>query len=182
MEYKMDKILKTSVISAFVVLIMLLSLFCISTIPPDTSPRSINGEDRENGQLGSGEQANQTNNGVTAEQKLSPVLCEIGTATWCKYCPELSEKVCSIYDSGKYPLYVVSLVYDKSSAAKERLEEDYNIYGFPTLFMDGGRKVVYGSKVTKDEIERYINEVAKKPKKNISMDISFDIELALIHI
>ncbi|HHF59086.1 MAG TPA: hypothetical protein ENL44_02670 [Thermoplasmatales archaeon] len=172
----MDGAVKVTLAAISIAVLLLASLIYVSLTPSYSSPSGISeNNNQENQQPDSGESANQTDNSQQQE-KLYPVLCEIGTATWCKYCPKLGEKVYEIYDSGKYPMYVISLIYDKSAAAKERLDKGYNIYGFPTMFIDGGKKVVYGSEASKSEIEKYIKEISQKPKKNLSIDINFDIE------
>ncbi len=168
----MNKI--TKLVTLTVLILLLISqIFIISGQLSSTSYE-------ESGLTGTNTQetANNTNkqNVISPQKKYYPVLCEIGTATWCKYCPELEEKIYDIYDQGKYPIYLVSLVYDKSQSAKKRLERDYSIYGFPTLFVDGGREVIYGSDVGKSEIEKKIKTVAEKPKKNISIDIDVNLK------
>ncbi len=72
------------------------------------------------------------------------VLIETGTATWCPYCPIMDEALKSIYEKGEYPFYMVALIADKNSKAYDRVINDYNLYGYPTAFIDGGRKVIVG--------------------------------------
>ena len=81
---------------------------------------------------------------VRNEETTHTVLVEMGTATWCPYCPNMGKALEKIYESGEYPFYFVAMVYDMNSEAADRLIHDYNIYGFPTSFFDGGRKVIVG--------------------------------------
>ena len=66
------------------------------------------------------------------------VFLEEGTATWCSNCPLISDILYELYDSDDPDFYYVSMVEDMNEKANERLYDDYNIYGFPTVFFDGG--------------------------------------------
>lgn len=70
------------------------------------------------------------------------VLIEEGTATWCSNCPSVAEILHTLYASGDYNFYYVAMIEDKNTTAHNRLYDDYNIYGFPTVFIDGGYQVV----------------------------------------
>jgi len=72
------------------------------------------------------------------------VLIEEGTGTWCPYCPAMKNALKSIYDSHLYPMFFVALVEDMSTKANYRCTHDYNIYGYPTAFFDGGYRVKVG--------------------------------------
>ena len=69
------------------------------------------------------------------------VFIEEGTVTWCDDCPVVRDILHSLYESGKYNFSYVSMVLDKNDKAEDRLKEDYKIYGYPTLFIDGGFSV-----------------------------------------
>ena len=49
------------------------------------------------------------------------VFIEEGTATSCKFCPDMAYALDSIYQSGDYPFYFVALVEDRNQEAKNRL-------------------------------------------------------------
>jgi hypothetical protein len=72
------------------------------------------------------------------------VFAEEATATWCPYCPYAANGLYNIYSSEDYPFYFVAMVADKNEETYNRLEEDYNLYGYPSSFFDGGYKVVVG--------------------------------------
>ncbi|UCF13533.1 MAG: hypothetical protein JSW06_04550 [Thermoplasmatales archaeon] len=72
------------------------------------------------------------------------VFIEEGTATWCSNCPNMAEALYSIYESEDYPFYYIALVDNKSAIAANRLRKDYNLYGFPTAYFDGGKEVLLG--------------------------------------
>ena len=72
------------------------------------------------------------------------VFVEKATATWCPGCPYSHAALKKIYASGDYPFYYTSLVGDKNPIAYARAKYDYNLYGYPTVFFDGGFKVNVG--------------------------------------
>ena len=78
-----------------------------------------------------------------AEQVEKPrkVFIEEGSASWCSNCPEIGQILDEMYDPDNPSFYYVSLVHDKNSKAEARLDNDYNIYGYPTVFFDGGYDV-----------------------------------------
>jgi len=71
------------------------------------------------------------------------VFAEDGTATWCGYCHYAREALDKIFMSGDYPFFYVCLVDDMNIHSAARVDE-YNIYGFPTVWFDGGNKVNVG--------------------------------------
>jgi len=100
------------------------------------------------------------------------VFIEEGTAGWCINCPSISKLLDEIHRSGKYRFYYVSLVHDQSSIAKKRLEDDYNIEGFPVLFIDGGYSVLYGGDVSKSEIEDAISKASSRSTPKIILNVN----------
>ena len=95
------------------------------------------------------------------------VLAEMGSTKWCPSCPPADEKIEELYETGNYPFYYVSLVYDANTVAQKRggwLSDSY----IPMLYLDGGYKVVdspnmYGS---------YITEVSQRDTNPISLNVS----------
>lgn len=99
---------------------------------------------------------NPGNNTVT-EDFTHAVFCEVATATWCRGCPIASDAIFNISETHDYPFYSVSLVQDKSNEAETRLQDDYNILGYPTCFFDGGYEIQLGpasmESIYRDKIE-----------------------------
>ena len=73
------------------------------------------------------------------------VFIEEGTAKWCDNCPIVAEALHDLFDPKDPEFYYVSLVEDKNAKAQQRLEDSYNIYGFPTIYLDGGYELYVGS-------------------------------------
>ncbi len=92
------------------------------------------------------------------------VFIEEGTGTWCDNCPPVSEILHELYESGEYDFYYVSMVEDKNSLAEQRLEEDYNIWGYPSVYIDGGFEVVVGGSEPKST---YVGLIEKALQRDV---------------
>lgn len=104
------------------------------------------------------------------------VFVEEGTATWCTNCPDIAGRLHELYESADHNFYYVSLIGDKRDKADNRLIDDYNIYGYPTLFIDGGYQVLSGSGNSINDIEGAINraELRDKPRISVSINSVYD--------
>ena len=102
------------------------------------------------------------------------VLVEVGTATWCPYCPYMDETLKKIYDKGELPFYIVALIADKNQKAYERLINDYNLYGYPTAFFDGGRKVLVGGIDRESPYENAISYCMQQDVHDLDLKIKCD--------
>ena len=71
------------------------------------------------------------------------VFAEFGATTSCPYCPSASEALYSIYHSGEYLFYYVSLIADKNTIAAKRLGA-YKAVAVPVVYFDGGDVNVVG--------------------------------------
>lgn len=109
------------------------------------------------------------------------VLAEECTATWCPNCPTAAEALYNVYNSGEYDFYFVSLVNDMNTIAKKR-NQDYSfgifkIFGFPTVYFDGGNTNMVGHggtvEATESEYQLLIEQEGQRiPKQPITMDSS----------
>ena len=103
------------------------------------------------------------------------VFIEEATATWCAPCPQVAAILHDLYETKNYQFYYVSMVHDVNDKAKERLDTDYNNLGFPTVYIDGGYKVVFTAEdksVYKDEISAAL--LRNTPNLHISVNAEFD--------
>jgi hypothetical protein len=87
------------------------------------------------------------------------IFGEYGTATWCSWCQYAHGALKEIYAEGQYPFYYVSLVTDKNTGASQRCLTDYNAYGWPTVWFDGGYKVEVGAGSIPEAKAAYINNI-----------------------
>ncbi|MCJ7697332.1 MAG: Ig-like domain-containing protein, partial [Thermoplasmata archaeon] len=72
------------------------------------------------------------------------VFIEEATATWCTNCPNVANLLYSLYEANKYNFYYVALINGTNSDTTERIWDDYNVYSFPTVFIDGGYQMIIG--------------------------------------
>jgi thiol-disulfide isomerase/thioredoxin len=103
------------------------------------------------------------------------VFVEEVTATWCPYCPSMGQALYAIYESGDYPWYFAALVYDMNSQAAERRDE-YNVYGIPLAFFDGGYKVLQGEHSSETEYRPLIQACGSRqvPALNLSASVTYN--------
>ncbi len=99
------------------------------------------------------------------------VFIEDGTATWCNNCPITSEILDNLYDPAQPTFYYVSMIGDVNNKAAERLSKSYNIYGYPTVFIDGGYGVVLGKQA--DSVYKdMISSAASREIPRLSLSVS----------
>ncbi len=100
------------------------------------------------------------------------VFAEDATATWCGYCHFARAALDSIYTSGDFPFYYVCLVDDKNTHAAARIN-DFNVYGFPTVYFDYGYKVVVGGWTGAEAAYRTaINQCGTRAVANIDVSLN----------
>jgi len=71
------------------------------------------------------------------------LFAELGTELPCPNCHVAREALHKVYTSNDYPFYYVSLVDFVDTASINRIDE-YNLYGYPTVWFDGGYRVEVG--------------------------------------
>jgi len=103
------------------------------------------------------------------------VFIEEGTANWCPNCPAVGDILYDLYKTGEYNFYYVSLVEDQNSIAKSRLDDDYNIYGYPTIFIDGGFELLSGGNTAKSTIAEEIKRAEQRDAAKIDVNVSSEI-------
>jgi len=104
------------------------------------------------------------------------VFVEDGTATDCKNCPIVANILHELFESEMYNFYYVSLVNDRSSEAQTRLTSDYDVYGFPTVFIDGGYKVIVGGNNDKSEYEQAILDARSRDVPDLQVTINAEYD------
>jgi glutaredoxin len=100
------------------------------------------------------------------------VFAEDATATWCGYCHFAREALDKIYSSGDYPFYYVCLVDDMDTHSHQRTI-DYNVWGFPTVYFDGGNIVkVGGSSGSESQYRSAIVTTGARTVSNIDVGLN----------
>ncbi len=110
---------------------------------------------------------------IVTENFTHTVFCEEATASWCHYCPQVADALYNIYQSNVYPFYFVALIADKTQKAYDRLLFDYNLYGYPTCFFDGGYKVVLGAS-TESTFKHRIESCGKRDVHDLNLSLSVE--------
>ncbi|MBC7128140.1 MAG: PKD domain-containing protein [Thermoplasmatales archaeon] len=116
-----------------------------------------------------GEEGSNSKEGTT-----HTVFIEVATATYCPYCPAMGGALKSIFDKNVYPFYYVSMIGDVNSIAYNRLKNDYNLYGYPTAFFDGGRKVLVGGTSNEATYENAINYCMGQDVHDLNLNLKVD--------
>jgi len=99
------------------------------------------------------------------------VFVEEGTATWCSNCPEAAEAIHNAYEKQDTSFYYVSMVEDENQKANNRLANEYNIFGYPTIYLDGGYKVLVGSQNIIDNFDSTLTEASNRPAPSIKLTL-----------
>lgn len=106
--------------------------------------------------------------------KVSYVLIEEATSTDCTNCPKIANILYDLYEAGSYNFYYLSLVSDRNTDAKNRLINDYNVYGYPTSYIDGGYNVFVGSGYDKSDFVEAILDSHKRERADVSINLSIN--------
>jgi len=108
------------------------------------------------------------NNGNHVQNSSRFVFIELGTKIVCSECPKISIILNELYSSGDYPFYYVSLPQDNPKAL-ERIN-DYNIWGYPTAYIDGGSATLVGSTIEKADFENSISNAAARTTPQVFIE------------
>jgi len=103
------------------------------------------------------------------------IFAEEASAPWCTYCPDMAEKLYLVYKYYDYPFYFVTLVADVDNQdAEDRLFQNYNLYGYPTTFFDGGYEILVGSDIDR---EVYLDTIESCGKRDVhELNLTLGVE------
>ena len=127
-----------------------------------------------------GAEPGETGYNTVTEDFTHTVFVEEGTAGWCPYCPAMAEALNSVYQSGDYPFYFVALITKDrqrivvNQEAINRLENDYNLYGYPTAFFDGGKKVLVGGYDAESYYRSRIEQCGRGDVHELGLSVSVE--------
>ncbi len=100
------------------------------------------------------------------------MFAELGTELPCSNCHVAREALHKVFTSNDYPLYYVSLVDFVDTAAINRIDE-YNIYGYPTVWFDGGYRVEVGGLPDAETYYRqHLNTCGARAVPNIEVNLT----------
>ena len=112
---------------------------------------------------------------VINERATHTVLGEYGTATWCGYCRYAHGALKELYAEGQLDFYYITHVADKNSKSYSYLVTHYNLYGYPTLWWDGGLDVDVGAgsiPTAKTTYTTSINYCGSQSVEDVDIDLS----------
>ena len=99
------------------------------------------------------------------------VFAEYFTSTGCGYCPEASSQLFSIYNSGDYEFFYVSLVADKNLAASKRYNELAGD-GVPDVYFDGTARHLLGRQNDEQPYRSSIDFVGSRAVASVDIDLA----------
>lgn len=103
------------------------------------------------------------------------VFIEEAAGTNCKFCPIIAKWLYDLYSSGDYNFYFVTLI-DENKKAENRLYGEYNLFGLPTIFIDGGYKVLLGGGHEKTEYAQAIRDAEYRSVPDIQLTVTAEYD------
>ena len=137
--------------------VLLVSILLISSIyvvsfmeseKPESNNSGNNGRTNDNNGNNSNNNSNNSNdNNNNSNQNFTHIVfVEEAAATWCSKCPVSSDVLYKKFNSSDKPDFCyINMVEDKNTKAHNQVFNDYNLIGYPTVFIDGGYRVIGGS-------------------------------------
>jgi glutaredoxin len=110
---------------------------------------------------------------TNAEEFTHNVFVEYATTTTCGYCPTASSQLYSIYNSGDYDFYYVSLVANMNTKAYNRVKE-LGVTGVPDVYFDGEYKHVLGAQDDEQPYRNAIVQCGERAVPNIDIDANVE--------
>ena len=101
------------------------------------------------------------------------VIGEYVTTTGCGYCPTASSQLYSIYNSGDYEYYYVSLVADMNSKIYKRVQE-LGVTAVPDVYFDGGYKNLLGAQDNEQAYRNAITQCGERTVPDIDVDVTVE--------
>ncbi|RKY94389.1 MAG: hypothetical protein DRQ06_05300 [Candidatus Hydrothermota bacterium] len=171
------------IISALVIVSFLVSSSFFVLVPETkeinidtdtTKPSDNTTNDNTSNQNNTNKEDNETGNNKQ-EELTHYVFVEEATATTCRYCPLVATILDKLYISGNYHFYYISLVEDKSEKAYNRIVKEYNRFGLPSVYIDGGYRVITGAQSESDYMQAILDaEKRTVPAVSVNVTASYD--------
>ena len=121
------------------------------------------------------EKENNKNNNYTSGGKATHTpLAEFGTSTTCGFCKYAHGALMELYEEGQLDFYYVTLVCNKNSKAYARARNDFNLYGYPTVWWDGGYRVNIGAGSVSSAKSAYTSSINSCGARSVS-----DVDITL---
>jgi hypothetical protein len=100
------------------------------------------------------------------------MFAELGTELPCSNCHVAREALHKVFTSNDYPFYYVTLVDFVDTAAINRIDE-FNLWGYPTVWFDGGYRVELGGIPEAEEYYRQdLTDCGARAVPNIDLNLT----------
>jgi hypothetical protein len=109
------------------------------------------------------------------DEYIRKVFLEEGAFTTCQYCPLVAKMLYELYSSGDYNFNYVTLV-EVNDIVANRLRNEYNLYGLPTVYIDGGYRVIMGGTNEKSVYTQAIQEAEKRSVPDIQVKVTAEYD------
>jgi len=109
----------------------------------------------------------------TTNDPTHTVLIEYVGKTTCGYCPTASNQLKSIYNSGDYDFYFVSLIPDANSRVWDRVME-LEVSPVPHVFFDGGYRDILGAQTDEQPYRNAITQSGERDVPDIDLDVTVE--------
>ena len=133
---------------------------------------------------------NVSENPITTMQEFThTVNVEYGTLTTCPPCVTASAQLYSIYNSGNYDFYYVTLVYDEGNTNVRARLIELGVVGVPDVLFDGGFQRIKGGQSSELPYRNAITQSGERDVADIDMivDVAWlgggklDIEITVVN-
>jgi hypothetical protein len=177
----MHWILKASIITAITLLVSS-SAYSIFFSDNDNINNQINEEETEDNDNQENNEDNEDSNddnynNNTGENNSNENIdiahygfVEAGTTVCCNSCAQVHIYLDEFYESKEYPFYYVSMPIENEKAAEYLT--NYNIYGYPTVYFNGGYEVIMGVTDWKSEFKDKISTSLSRNASQVLVNVT----------
>jgi len=100
------------------------------------------------------------------------VFVEEATGKDCVPCLKIGKRLHELDDLGKYPFYYISLIMEQEETA-EYVNKQYNYYTYPSVYIDGGYKTIFGGgSESVANIEKFIKNAMTRDFSSVYINVS----------
>jgi hypothetical protein len=166
----MHYVLKVALVIVVTVLIIS-SAYSIIFKNEDVKPLIKNeNEDDTNDDNENNSESNSDNESDILKDFTHFTFIEAGTTVCCKACAQVHIYLDEFYESRKYPFYYVSMPIENDKAADYL--NNYNIYGYPTVYFDGGYEVIMGATDWESKFEEKISAAISRNVPQVLVNVT----------
>ena len=98
------------------------------------------------------------------------VFIEEATGKDCVPCVAIGKLLHKLYESGKYPFYYISLIGDQTDT-REYLDKYYNNFAYPSVYIDGGYKTLFGGATEESTMVKNIKEAMSRDFSSVYINV-----------